>query len=58
MRRLGFVAAATLALMGGSAIAKTTIVYAGHLITDASKPAKKEKMERKKEKKKNMKIKE
>lgn len=39
MRRLGFVAAATLALMGSSAIAKTTIIYAGHVITDANKPA-------------------
>jgi imidazolonepropionase-like amidohydrolase len=39
MRKLGFVAAAAFALMGSSAIAKTTIVYAGHLITDASKPA-------------------
>ncbi|PQM27972.1 amidohydrolase family protein [Sphingopyxis lindanitolerans] len=39
MRKLGFVAAATLALMGSSAIAKTTIIYAGHVITDANKPA-------------------
>ena len=32
-------AAATLALLSGTAIAKTTVVYAGRVITDASKPA-------------------
>ena len=39
MRKLGLVAAATLALLGSAAHAKTTIVYAGRVITDASKPA-------------------
>ncbi len=39
MRKLGMVAAATLALLGTAAQAKTTIVYAGHVITDAGKPA-------------------
>jgi hypothetical protein len=39
MRKLGMVAAATLALLGTTAYAKTTIVYAGRVITDASKPA-------------------
>jgi len=39
MRKLGLVAAATLALMGSAAFAKTTVIYAGHVITDADKPA-------------------
>jgi len=39
MRKLGLVAAATLALPGGTAYAKTTIIYAGRVITDADKPA-------------------
>ncbi len=39
MRKFGLVAAATFALMGSSALAKTTIIYAGRVITDASKPA-------------------
>ena len=39
MRRIGLVAAATLALLGGTAMAKTTVIYAGRVITDASKPA-------------------
>lgn len=39
MRKLGLVAAATLTLMGGAAYAKTTVIYAGHVITDADKPA-------------------
>lgn len=39
MRKLGLVAAATLALMGGTAYAKTTVIYAGRVITDAGKPA-------------------
>ena len=39
MRKLGLVAAATLALMGSAAFAKTTVIYAGHVITDAEKPA-------------------
>lgn len=39
MRKLGLVAAATLALMGGTAYAKTTVIYAGRVITDADKPA-------------------
>ncbi|OHC98489.1 MAG: Xaa-Pro dipeptidase [Sphingopyxis sp. RIFCSPHIGHO2_01_FULL_65_24] len=38
MRKLGLVAAATLALMGSAAFAKTTVIYAGHVITDADKP--------------------
>lgn len=39
MRKIGLVAAATLALLGSSAFAKTTVIYAGHIITDADKPA-------------------
>lgn len=39
MRKLGLVAAATLALLSSAAMAKTTVVYAGRVITDASKPA-------------------
>ena len=39
MRKLGMVAAASLALLGTTTYAKTTIVYAGRVITDASKPA-------------------
>ena len=39
MRKLGFVAAATLALLGSTAHAKTTVIYAARVITDASKPA-------------------
>jgi len=39
MRKFGLVAAATLALLGSSAFAKTTVIYAGHIITDAAKPA-------------------
>jgi imidazolonepropionase-like amidohydrolase len=39
MRKLGLVAAATLALLGSAAHAKTTVIYAGHVITDADKPA-------------------
>lgn len=39
MRKLGFAAAAAVALMGSSAIAKTTVIYAGHVITDAAKSA-------------------
>ena len=39
MRSIRLVAAATLALLGGTAIAKTTVVYAGRVITDANKPA-------------------
>jgi len=39
MRSIRLVAAATLALLSGTAIAKTTVVYAGRVITDASKPA-------------------
>ena len=39
MRKFGLVAAATLALLGTAAHAKTTIVYAGRVITDAAKPA-------------------
>lgn len=39
MRKLGLVAAATLALLGTTAAAKTTVIYAGHVITDADKPA-------------------
>ena len=38
MRKYGLVAAAALALMGGTAFAKTTIIYAGHVITDPDKP--------------------
>ena len=39
MRKLGLVAAATLALLGTTAHAKTTVIYAARVITDASKPA-------------------
>ena len=39
MRRFGLLAAATLALLGTAANAKTTLVYAGRVITDATKPA-------------------
>src|SRR3546814_1298826 len=39
MRKLGLVAAATLALLGSAAYAKTTVIYAARVITDASNPA-------------------
>ena len=40
MRKIGLAAAATLALLGAAtANAKTTIIYAGSVITDADKPA-------------------
>lgn len=39
MRSIGLVAAATLALLGETAIAKTTVIYAGRVIADANKPA-------------------
>ena len=39
MRKLGLVAAATLALLGTTAHAKTTVIYAARVITDAAKPA-------------------
>src|SRR3546814_18742553 len=39
MRKLGLVAAATLALLGTTAHAKTTVIYAARVITDASKSA-------------------
>lgn len=39
MRKFGLVAAATLTLLGSSAFAKTTVIYAGRIITDAAKPA-------------------
>ncbi|MBJ7441899.1 MAG: amidohydrolase family protein [Sphingopyxis sp.] len=39
MRKIGLVAAATLALLGTTVNAKTTIIYAGRVITDADKPA-------------------
>ena len=39
MRKFGLVAAATLALLGTAAHAKTTIVYAGRVITEAGKAA-------------------
>ncbi|WP_422061773.1 amidohydrolase family protein [Sphingopyxis sp.] len=39
MRKIGLVAAAACALLSSTAIAKTTIIYAGRVITDASKPA-------------------
>lgn len=39
MRKTGLVAAATLALLGGTAYAKTTVIYAARVITDAAKPA-------------------
>ncbi len=39
MRKIGLVAAATLALLGTTAAnAKTTVIYAGRVITDADKP--------------------
>lgn len=38
MRKLGLVAAAAIALLGGTALAKTTVIYAGRVITDADKP--------------------
>ena len=39
MRSIRLVAAATLALLGETAIAKTTVIYAGRVIADANKPA-------------------
>jgi len=39
MRTIGLVAAAAAALLSGTAYAKTTIIYAGRVITDAGKPA-------------------
>ncbi|APZ98566.1 Xaa-Pro dipeptidase [Sphingopyxis sp. QXT-31] len=39
MRKLGLVASATLALMSSAAYAKTSVIYAGRVITDADKPA-------------------
>jgi imidazolonepropionase-like amidohydrolase len=40
MRKIGLVAAVTLALLGTAAAnAKTTVIYAGRVITDADKPA-------------------
>lgn len=39
MRKIGLVAAAAVALLSSTAIAKTTVIYAGRVITDASKPA-------------------
>jgi imidazolonepropionase-like amidohydrolase len=40
MRKIGLFAAATLALLGTTAAnAKTTVIYAGRVITDAEKPA-------------------
>nr|WP_137752979.1 amidohydrolase family protein [Sphingopyxis sp. L1A2A] len=39
MRKFGMLAALTLALLGTAANAKTTVVYAGRVITDADKPA-------------------
>ena len=39
MRKLGLAAAATLALLGGTAYAKTIVIYAGRVIADADKPA-------------------
>lgn len=39
MRKLGLAAAFTLALLGTTAQAKTTVIYAGQIITDANKPA-------------------
>jgi len=39
MRKLGLVAAATLALMSSAAFAKTIVIYAGRVIADAEKPA-------------------
>ena len=39
MRKIGLVAAAAVALLSSTAIAKTTVIYAGRVITDAGKPA-------------------
>lgn len=39
MRKFGLVAAATLALLGGTAFAKTTVIYAGRVIADPDRPA-------------------
>ncbi|MGN6691796.1 MAG: amidohydrolase family protein [Sphingopyxis sp.] len=39
MRKVGLVAAATLALLGSSAFTKTTVIYAGRVIADPGKPA-------------------
>ena len=39
MRKLGWAAALTLTLLATAAQAKTTVIYAGHVITDADKPA-------------------
>lgn len=39
MQQYRLLAALTLALLGTTAQAKTTVIYAGHLITDANKPA-------------------
>ncbi|HZG32624.1 MAG TPA: amidohydrolase family protein, partial [Sphingopyxis sp.] len=39
MRKLGLAAAATLALLGSEADAKTTVIYAGRVIVDPDKPA-------------------
>ena len=39
MRKYGMLAALTLALLGTAANAKTTVIYAGRVITDADKPA-------------------
>ncbi|WP_077147953.1 amidohydrolase family protein [Sphingopyxis sp. KK2] len=39
MRKLGWAAALTLTLLGTAAQAKTTVIYAGHVITDPDKPA-------------------
>lgn len=39
MRKTGLAAAATLALLGPAAAAKTTVIYAGRVIVDAAKPA-------------------
>ena len=39
MRKLGLVAAATCALMSSASIAKTTVIYAGHVITDVAEAA-------------------
>ena len=39
MQKYGLLAALTLALLGTTANAKTTVIYAGRIITDADKPA-------------------
>lgn len=39
MQKYGLLAALTLALLGTTANAKTTVIYAGRVITDADKPA-------------------